>query len=166
MEFIIREMEGTDWAKVSEIYVQGIETNVSTFETKCPTYEEWDKAHAKVCRYVITDNENILGWAALTIASGRCVYSGVAELSIYIDNRYKGKGVGSKLLAHLINESENHGFWTIQSGIMEENEASIKLHEKCGFRRIGFREKVGKDRYGKWRNTVLMEKRSKLEEYN
>ena len=166
MEVKVRSMVEQDWDSVARIYQQGMDTNISTFQTECPSYEEWDKGHVKSCRLVAIEGEEIIGWAALSAVSSRCVYAGVGELSIYVDNNYKGKGVGSKLLSCLIAESEKHEFWTIQSGIMEENEASINLHKKCGFREIGYREKVGKDRYGKWRNTILMEKRSSLDKYN
>ncbi|MDD7793529.1 GNAT family N-acetyltransferase [Clostridium sp. 'White wine YQ'] len=166
MEIKIRSMVEQDWRCVATIYQQGMDTNISTFQTECPSYEEWDKGHVKSCRLVAVDGEQVIGWAALSAVSSRCVYAGVGELSIYVDNNYKGKGVGSKLLSSLIAESENHEFWTIQSGIMEENEASLNLHKKCGFREIGYREKVGKDRHGKWRNTILMEKRSSLDKYN
>ncbi|WP_238881833.1 GNAT family N-acetyltransferase [Clostridium sp. YIM B02551] len=166
MEVNIRSMVKQDWEGVARIYQQGMDTNISTFQTECPSYEEWDKGHVKSCRLVALEGEKVIGWAALSAVSSRCVYAGVGELSIYIDNNYKGKGVGSKLLSCLITESEDHEYWTIQSGIMEENEASINLHKKCGFREIGYREKVGKDRNGKWRNTIMMERRSPLEKYN
>lgn len=157
----IREMTNNDWNSVSNIYIQGIGTNLATFQTECPTYTEWDKSHIKNCRLVTVIDNTVVGWAAMTPVSGRCVYSGVAEISIYVDELYKGKSIGFSLLNKLCDISEQNGFWTLQSGIFEENIASIKLHEKCGFRIVGYREKIGKDRYGNWRNTVLMEKRSK-----
>jgi len=160
MRFQIRELEQSDWKEVSEIYKQGIDTNVATFETTCPEYEIFDISHINICRFIISDNNTIVGWSALSSASNRCVYGGVAEISIYIDRRYQGKGVGMSLLLYTIEKSETAGFWMIQSNIIQENYASIRLHEKCGFRLVGVREKIGKNRYGQWCNVVLMEKRS------
>ncbi len=156
----IRQMLEGDWKDVSRIYQDGMDTNLATFQCSCPTYEEWDSSHLKSCRLVIVANENIVGWAALSTVSSRCVYAGVAEVSIYIDNNFKGKGLGEKLLNELIYFSEEKGIWTLQSGIMQDNHASIRLHEKCGFRMVGYREKIGCDLFGNWRNTVLMERRS------
>ena len=165
MDFQIREMNQDDWKDVKRIYQNGMDTNNATFQVVCPSYEEFNTSHIAKCRFVITDHDIVIGWAALTTVSSRCVYSGVAEVSIYIDEAYKGQGAGTALLMHLVQQSEQEGFWTIQAGIMQENTTSIRLHEKCGFRLIGFREKIGKDRLGQWRNTVLMEKRSQLARY-
>jgi L-amino acid N-acyltransferase YncA len=110
----------------------------------------------------IDSNDNVLGWVALTPTSSRCVYRGVAEVSVYIDQEARGNGVGAALLSAVINESEKMGLWTLQSGIIEINEASIALHKKCGFRIIGFRERVAMDSDGVWQNTVLMERRSEV----
>ena len=159
-DFRIREMHLTDWPAAGRIYQQGMDTNMATFETKCPTWEQWDASHVKSCRLVVTRGEAVLGFAALSAVSGRCVYAGVAELSIYVDGACRGQGIGKALLRQLIICSEEKGFWTLQSGIMQENAASISLHESCGFRRVGCREKIGRDRFGVWRNTVLMERRS------
>ena len=160
MNYKIRAMQKDDWKPVSEIYQQGMHTNLATFQTECPTYEEFDQSHMRQCRFVITDDDVIIGWAALTPVSSRCVYRGVAEVSIYIHDTYRGKGVGTQLLNFLSDQSEKEDFWTLQSGIMADNKASIRLHEKCGFRQVGFRERIGKDRFGQWRNTVIMERRS------
>lgn len=160
MDYLIRKMEEKDWSEVKGIYAQGIETNMSTLQTSIPEYEEWDNSHLKDCRYVVTENDKVAGWVALTAVSSRCVYAGVAEVSVYIHNDYKRKGIGSMLLNHIVEESEKIGIWTLQSGIIQENEASIELHKKCGFREVGYREKIAKDKYGNWRNTVLMERRS------
>ncbi|GLC83307.1 GNAT family N-acetyltransferase [Lacrimispora brassicae] len=162
MNYKIREMQKGDWKQVSEIYQQGMDTNLATFQTKCPTYEEFEQSHMKQCCFVITHGDVIAGWAALTPVSSRCVYRGVAEVSIYIHDTHRGKGAGSQLLNFLSERSEKDGIWTLQSGIMADNKASIRLHEKCGFRQVGFRERIGKDRFGQWRNTVLMERRSNL----
>lgn len=158
----IRKMLKSDWNQISEIYQQGMDTNFATFQTECPTYEEFDQSHMDQCRLVITDDTTIVGWAALSPVSSRCVYRGVAEVSIYIHNTYRGKGAGSQLLNYLSGQSEKDGIWTLQSGIMADNKASICLHEKCDFRQVGFRDRIGKDRFGQWRNTVLMERRSNL----
>jgi L-amino acid N-acyltransferase YncA len=162
MVYPIREMRETDWDQVKEIYQQGMDTNLATFQTECPSYEEFDQSHLEDCRFVAVDGDTIVGWTALTAVSNRCVYRGVAEVSIYVRVSYKGKQIGTQLLNHLIAKSEERGIWTLQSGIMEDNPASIHLHEKCGFRMVGLRERIGKDRYGVWRNTVLMERRSNL----
>ena len=162
MPYEIREMQKDDWEQVSEIYQQGMDTNLATFQTECPPYNEFDHSHMKQCRFVIIDNNAIVGWAALTPVSNRCVYRGVAEVSIYIHGSYRGKMAGTQLLRFLSEQSEKYGIWTLQSGIMADNTASIRLHEKCGFRQVGFRERIGKDRFGQWRNTVLMERRSNL----
>lgn len=159
-------MEEADWNDVCRIYQHGIDTNLATIATHCPTYTDWDRAHFKKCRYVITEDGIVVGWAVLSPVSSKCAYSGVAEISIYIDEKHKGMGVGTKLLNHMIHESEKNGFWLIESLIFQNNPASLRLHEKCGFREVGYREKMGKDKYGAWRNVVLMEKRSSLNEFN
>lgn len=166
MAFQIREMEINDWERVRDIYQQGMDSNTATFETNCPNYEKFDSSHVKSCRFVIAENDTVVGWVALSPVSSRCVYAGVADLSIYIDEKYKGKGAGTQLLAHMIEKSEPQGFWMLQSVILQNNLASIRLHEKCGFRLVGFREKIGKDRFGQWHNTVLMEKRSQQAQFN
>ena len=149
------------WPAVKAIYEAGLATGNASFQASAPTWEEWDAAHLKHSRLVGTEGQTIVGWAALTPVSGRCVYAGVAEVSVYIDTANRGKGIGKFLLNELINESEKNGLWTLQAGIFPENTASVQLHEKCGFRFIGTREKIGKmgDR---WRDTVLLERRSKI----
>lgn len=156
----IRKMQQCDWLAVSAIYLQGIKTDMATFQTGCPTYEEWDNAHVKSCRLVVLADGKVAGWAALSPVSSRCVYRGVAEVSVYIDTAFRGKKLGEIILNRLLFESEQKGFWTLQSSIMQDNKASIRLHEKCGFRMVGYREKIGQDHFGVWRNTVLMERRS------
>lgn len=160
MAYQIRRLSHKDWPDVRRIYQQGMDTNLATFETNCPVWEEWEASHLQACRLVITEDIKVLGWAALSPVSGRCVYAGVAELSLYIDSGCRGQGLGKALLRELISCSQENGFWTLQSGIMQENIASIHLHESCGFRMVGYRERIGRDRFGTWRNTVLMEKRS------
>ncbi|MFT8888839.1 GNAT family N-acetyltransferase [Ethanoligenens sp.] len=162
MDAVIRSMNDKDWPSVSKIYRQGIETGKATFQSDIPTYDDWDAAHIRECRFVAVVDGEVVGWVALSKISSRCVYGGVAEVSIYIAENYREEGVGRQLLKYLITESEKAGFWMLQSGIMEDNTASIRLHERCGFRMVGYREKIGKDVRGKWRNNVLMEKRSHL----
>lgn len=159
MEYTVRPMEKIDWGEVIEIYYQGIQTNNATFSISIPSYEEWDKLHTKECRLVADADGEVAGWAAISPISSRECYKGVAEVSIYIDVNHSGKGLGEKLLSALLEESEKNGFWTIQACIIQNNTASIKLHEKCGFRMVGYRERIAKDRFGTWRNTVIMEHR-------
>lgn len=166
MECEIREMDEMDWNEVAEIYRKGIDTHIATFQTACPTYAEWDKSHRQECRLVLTVNRRVVGWTALTPISSRCVYAGVAEVSIYISPALCGKGYGTLLLNRLVSEAEKQGYWMLQSGILQHNSASIRLHEKCGFRVVGYREKIARDHFGVWRNTVLMERRSRREEWD
>ena len=157
MEII--QMKPDHWPQVKAIYENGIATGHATFQTSAPEWEEWNSAHVKSCRLVAIENDKILGWAALTAVSGRCVYAGVAEVSVYVDEKVRGKGIGSALLYELIRESEEDNFWTIQAGIFPENMASIKIHQSAGFRIIGTREKIGQMN-GIWRDTILLERRS------
>lgn len=157
----IKEITYEDIEDVLEIYHQGILTGCATFQTEVPSVDEWDKAHLQIGRLkAIDDCGKMLGWIALSPTSSRCVYKGVAEVSIYIAENARKKGVGEKLIQAVVEETERNGIWTLQSGIFEINEASIALHKKCGFRKIGYRERVAKDCYGIWRNVILMEKRS------
>ncbi|BFP40692.1 GNAT family N-acetyltransferase [Flavobacteriaceae bacterium GF1] len=158
---VIREMTQSDWSDVARIYNEGIATGYATFETNVPQYGDWDKAHIKLCRLIAEEDGSIQGWAALSPVSSRCVYGGVAEISIYIGENARGKGVGKVLLARLIAESEQAGYWTLQSGIFPENKASIKLHERLGFRFLGKRESIGKTNDGIWKDNLLFERRSK-----
>ena len=160
MEFTIEAMKPEDWAQVAIVYREGIQTKIATFQAEVPSWEQWDKSHCADCRLVAKVGETVLGWAALTPISSRCVYAGVADVSIYVGQHYKRQGVGHALLMELIRQSETEGFWSLESGIIEENTGSQALHAKCGFRQIGFREKLGKMDNGKWHNVVLMERRS------
>ena len=157
----IADMTEENWNDVARIYNEGIATRNATFEKQAPDWTLWDKAHRKDCRLVAKIADKIVGWAALSNVSSRCVYSGVAEVSIYIDSEYRGRGIGDRLLKSLIAESEAHGIWTLQAGMFPENENSMRLHQKNGFRIVGTRERIGKmdDR---WRDTVLLERRSKI----
>jgi phosphinothricin acetyltransferase len=159
-------MERDDWPAVSRIYQAGMDTNTATFQTECPSFEEWDATHLKPCRLVAVKAGEVAGWTALTPVSSRCVYAGVAEVSIYVDPAHKRAGIGEALLKDQIRQSEDNGIWSLQSGILQDNTASIRLHEKCGFRMVGYREKIGRDRFGCWRNTVLMERRSPLDAFS
>lgn len=160
MELVIRNMEIKDWENVSRIYRLGIDTGIATFEKEIPSWNTWDTAHLRSCRLIAEKDQKIVGWAALSPVSGRCVYGGVAEVSVYVDINYNNNGIGTRLLQELIKESEKNGIWTLQSGIFPENKASIQLHKKLGFREIGFREKIGK-KDGVWYDNVIFEKRSK-----
>ena len=160
-KILFRPIKATDWEIVAEIYRQGIETNNATFQQQIPTWEEWDNGHLKNCRVLASIDNKIAGWAALTPVSGRCVYAGVAEVSVYVADNFRGQNIGKMLLNKLIIESEKENLWTLQAGIFPENIASLTIHEKVGFRKVGYRENIGKMN-GEWRDTVLMERRSKV----
>jgi phosphinothricin acetyltransferase len=154
------QMTASDWEQVRAIYVEGLREGNSTFETQAPSWEAWDEAHLKSPRLVMRADDKVLGWAALSPVSRRSVYSGVAELTIYVTESERGKGIGRALLEQLIEESEQAGIWTLQASIFPENVASIELHLKCGFREVGRRESIAKLN-GVWRDTILFERRSK-----
>ncbi|MFY8127338.1 MAG: GNAT family N-acetyltransferase [Chitinophagaceae bacterium] len=143
------------------IYLQGINTGIATFQTDLPTWESWNSNHLQIGRIGMFDNQKLVGWCSLAPVSNRLVYKGVAEISIYIHENYWNKGIASKLLQQQIVESEKHGIWTLQSSIFPENKASIKVHEKAGFRMVGIREKIGLIN-GIWKDNLLFERRSKL----
>lgn len=157
----IRNLLASDWDQVKVIYEKGIATGNATFQDSAPTWEEWDSSHLQNSRVVAEEDEKVIGWAALTPVSSRCVYAGVAEVSVYVDTNHFGKGVGYALLKQLVLLSEADGMWTLQSGIFPENISSLKIHEKAGFRILGLREKIGKQN-GVWRDSVLLERRSKI----
>lgn len=157
--FIIMPLLPSNWQQVKSIYESGIATGMATFETKAPEWEQWNNSHLPFARLVAMENNKVIGWAALSPVSNRCVYGGVAEVSVYIAPEQRGKGVGKKLLQQLITESEANGIWTLQAGIFAENTASAKLHESVGFRLVGYREKIGQ-LGSEWKNTILMERRS------
>lgn len=156
----IRPIDHNNYPCVQEIYLEGIRTGTATFETTAPPWEQWDNNHLEFGRIAAYGDHKILGWAALTPASDRCVYGGVAEISVYVSEKTRGKGVGEFLLRELVRISEENGLWTLQAGIFRENKASIALHEKCGFRIIGYREKIGK-LGGVWHDNLNLERRSK-----
>lgn len=159
MDITIRPMETDDWAEVLEIYYQGIQSNMATFEIECPSHEKWDELHSPDCRLVAEEDCEVIGFAVLSPVSQRAVYKGVAEVSIYIDVNHRHSGVGKKLLSTLLEQSEKFGYWSIEAHIFEENLPSLGLFEKCGFRRVGLRERLGKDRFGVWRSIVIYEHR-------
>ncbi len=161
MSISIYPMQAADWTAVSQIYAEGIATGDATFETAVPAWETWDAGHLPTCRFVARSGESgeVVGWAALTAVSGRCVYAGVAEVSVYVATSAQGQGIGRRLLQTLVDSSEAAGFWTLQAGIFPENEASVRLHERCGFRVAGRREKLGQQN-GRWRDVLFLERRS------
>jgi L-amino acid N-acyltransferase YncA len=152
-------MRPDDWAAVRAIYLEGIATGNATFAQTAPEWEEWDAGHLPVPRMVARSDAAILGWAALSAVSSRCVYGGVAEVSIYVAESARGRGVGRQLMARLIADSEAAGIWTLQAGIFPENAASIALHQRAGFRMVGARERLGQMN-GRWRDVMLLERRS------
>jgi phosphinothricin acetyltransferase len=161
MEYVIETMRAGDWEQVRLIYLEGIATGRATFETESPTWEKWNAAHLERCRLVARSDDTIIGWAALSSVSSRPVYSGVAEVSVYVAESSRGRGAGKALLAALIAASEREGLWTLQAGILAENRSSLVLHKKAGFREVGRRERIGKLN-GAWRDVVLLERRSRV----
>jgi phosphinothricin acetyltransferase len=155
----IAPMLPADWDQVRRIYAEGIETGNATFEVDVPAWEAWNAAHRADCRLIAREGSRVLGWASISPVSGRCVYGGVGEVSVYVGGDARGRGVGRSLLAALIDESERHGIWTLQAGIFPENEASLRLHRGLGFRDVGRRERIGR-MGGVWRDVLLLERRS------
>ena len=151
----IRPMEPADWPSVAEIYQEGIATEHATFQTACPPYSAWDASHIKECRLVIlAPDGEIAGWAVLSRVNMRWCYRGVAEVSIYVGERYRGRGYGYHLLSALCAAAEQAGYWTLQH----------RLHRKCGFREVGRRERIARDCHGRWLDTWLMERRCAADE--
>jgi L-amino acid N-acyltransferase YncA len=161
VNFEVRAMRSEDWPAVQKIYSEGIATGNATFESETPEWAKWDQGHLRDCRLVALDSERILGWAALSPVSMRRVYSGVAEVSVYVAAEARRRGVGTLLLQSLVEQSEQCGVWTLQAGIFPENIPSIALHKSCGFREVGLRQKLGQ-RGGIWRDVLLLERRSLL----
>ncbi len=158
-KLIIENMRADHWEAVKKIYEEGIATGNATVETCAPTWESWNSSHRLDCRLVAKEGRQIVGWAALSPVSFREAYSGVAEVSVYVAERSRGKGAGKLLLGSLVSSSESAGVWTLQAMIFVENGPSIALHTSCGFRLVGTRERIG-CLYGHWRDTLLMERRS------
>ncbi len=161
MDVAIEAMMPEDWPQVREIYLEGIATGQATFETEAPSWEKWDAAHLRAGRLVARDGGSVTGWAALSPVSERCVYAGVAEVSVYVAASHRGWGVGRALLDGLIAASEKERLWTLQAGIFPENVASLAVHRRCGFREVGRRERLG-CLGGVWRDVVLLERRSPI----
>lgn len=160
-QLAIAALQPGDWDQVREIYLEGIATGHATFETAAPSWEQWDAAHLPFARLVARQEGNLIGWAALSPVSQRCVYGGVAEVSVYVSASIRRSGVGKKLLNALIDESEQNGIWTLQAGMFPENTGSLALHGSCGFREVGRRQRIGKMN-GIWRDTLLLERRSTI----
>lgn len=154
-------MTGEDGPRILEIYKMGLETRNATFETEVPSWVDWDAKHHAHSRFVFVEGEKVLGWIALSPVSARKVYAGVVEVSVYIDTDAHGKGIGSKLMEKVIFSSGEQGIWTLYSSIFPENIATLRLHEKFGFRVIGRRENIAK-LDDQWRDTILLERRSNV----
>jgi phosphinothricin acetyltransferase len=154
----VRDMRDEDWPAVRAIYEDGIREGNATFETEAPEWEAWDAAHSEI-RLVAERGGLVVGWGALSNVSGRCVYRGVAEVSVYVGEAARGVGIGRLLLNELVSRSEAAGYWTLQAGIFSESEASLRLHRACGFRDVGVRERLG-ELGGAWRDVVFLERRS------
>lgn len=160
--FEIAPMTPADADAVLAIYAEGMASGDATFQTDVPGWAEWDAGHLAAPRLVARDAAGrVLGWCALSPVSRRAVYAGVVEESVYVASSVRGHGVGRALLETMVHESEAAGIWTLQTGIFPENVASIALHEACGFRVLGVRERIGQH-YGRWRDVVFLERRSKV----
>jgi phosphinothricin acetyltransferase len=159
-DYRIEEMRASDWPEVRAIHLEGIMTGNATFEIDAPSWDDWDREHFASCRFVARGCERISGWAALKPVSNRYAYRGVAEVSVYVTESARGRGVGRALLEALIASSEQNGIWMLQAGILAENLASLELHRRCGFREVGRRERIGKLARA-WRDVVLLERRSR-----
>lgn len=155
------EMRERHWQEVRAVYLEGLATGDATFETDAPDWARWDASHLPCCRLVALMEGRVAGWAALSRVSARAVYAGVAEVSVYVGSAFRGRGVGRMLLEALVRESETEGVWTLQASVFPENAASVGLHLSCGFREVGRRERVGR-LAGRWRDTLLLERRSPL----
>lgn len=156
----VRPMTAADGPRVLAIFGEGIATGDATFETSPPSWEAWDRGHLATPRLVAVKDDEVVGWAALSPVSARAVYAGVAEVSVYVAAAARGDGLGRRLLAELVEASEAAGLWTLQAGIFPENDASVRLHRALGFREVGRRERIGRHADGRWRDVLLMERRS------
>lgn len=159
MQLTIRPMTEADWNPVLKIYEEGLATGQASFETSAPAWERWNASHHRHSRIVACDEVGVAGWAALSPASARACYAGVAEVSVYVAARCRSQGVGKRLLQEVVASSEKNGIWTLYSSTFPENEESLRMQESCGFRRVGVREKIAMH-HGVWRDTVLSERRS------
>lgn len=159
--FVIEKLLANHWPGARAVYLEGVATGHATFETEAPDWPGWDAGHLPFARLVALSGGRVAGFAALGRVSAREVYRGVAEVSVYVGGEFRGRGAGRGLLSRLVSESEAHGVWTLQASIFPENEASLRLHRACGFRQVGRRERIGRLR-GLWRDTLLLERRSRL----
>jgi L-amino acid N-acyltransferase YncA len=157
----LRDLRIEDWPEVAQIFEEGIRTGVATFETEVPSWEDWDSAHLPEHRFVAERSGRVVGWIALAPVSSRCCYSGVAEVSAYVGEEARGEGFGRQLLARLIESSERRGIWTLETGVFPENEPSLALLQRFGFRIVGTRERIGL-MHGMWRDVVFLERRSEV----
>jgi L-amino acid N-acyltransferase YncA len=157
----VRDLQPGDWPEVSRIFAEGIATGNATFETEVPSWEEWDASHLAEHRLVAVRDGRVLGWIALAPTSSRSCYAGVAEVSVYVSEDARGEGVGAALVAAVIESSERGGIWTLQTGVFPENQASIELCSRFGFRALGTQERIGR-LHGVWRDVVLLERRSEV----
>ena len=157
---VVRDLRPGDWPAVRAIYEDGIRGGDATFETETPSWESWDAAHPGL-RLVAERDGSTVGWAALAPVSSRRCYRGVGEVSVYVAEEGRGAGVGRALLEQLVERSEQAGYWTLTAGVFPENGASLRLHQACGFREVGVRERLGESG-GVWRDVVLLERRSTL----
>jgi L-amino acid N-acyltransferase YncA len=155
---LIRALEARDWPAVRSIFEEGIRTGTATFETAAPAWGAWNRSHLEGHRLVALQDGDVVGWAALSAVSERCAYRGVAESSVYVAERSRGRGVGKELMRELVAGADTNGIWTVQAGVFPENVASIELHLRLGFRVVGVRERIGQLN-GEWRDVVLLERR-------
>ena len=157
----VRDLRPEDWPEVARIFEAGIRTGNATFETEVPSWEAWDAAHLPSHRFVAEREGRVVGWIALVPVSSRCCYEGVAEVSAYVAEGARGEGVGRALLARLIENSERGGIWTLETGVFPENEPSLALLQRFGFRVVGTRERIGR-LHGVWRDVTFLERRSEV----
>jgi len=157
----LRDLRPDDWPEVARIFEEGIRTGNATFETEVPSWEAWDEAHLREHRFVAERDGRVAGWIALAPVSSRCCYAGVAEVSAYVAEEARGEGIGTALLARLIESSERAGIWTIETGVFPENGPSLELLQRFGFRVVGTRERIGR-MHGMWRDVVFLERRSEV----
>jgi L-amino acid N-acyltransferase YncA len=156
----LRTLFPGDWPVVREIYRAGIESGNATFETAVPEWRAWDEARHPAGRLVAVHDGGVIGFAALSPVSKRPAYAGVCEVMVYVAEPLRGRGIGGRLLSALVEASEAAGIWTLQAGIFPENAGSVRAHERVGFRLVGRRERIGRSHDGRWRDTLLLERRS------
>ena len=159
MNYKIEPLLNKDWLQVRSIYAESISTGVASFDTKPPNWRDWDSSRLSSCRFVAREGKNVFGWATLSPVSSTWGYVGVAEVSVHVRQEKQRQGIGSALLKALLAASEKEKYWTISAEIISENIASLTLHRKCGFREVGYREKLG-HRQGVWHDVILLERRS------